>query len=159
MSLLNRVLDMLACSRAWHVSVLTCLPACMLTCFVLGVLTCLACLRTWCACYDEMFYFLTHLHTWCTFLSYLFYISILKFKNCYNEKFVCFIKLNIFLIYILIPTYTTIRNQFKGSRKVNSHIAAVALKQYQFFTIYIFAYYINFCWTHCFCLIYCQVSY
>ena len=33
------------------------------------------------------------------------------------------------------------------------------LKQYQFFTIYIFTYYINFCWTHCFCLIYCQSSY
>ena len=88
-SLLNRVLGVLAC------------VAC-LACFVLGVL---ACVR---ACYDEMFYVLTYLRTWCAFLSYLLYISILKFKNSYSEKFVCFVKLNIFLIYILIPTYKTI---------------------------------------------------
>ena len=98
---------MLACSHAWRVCVLDVL-ACLRT-YLLGVLACLACLRVWraCvlgvlegvrACYDEMFYFLTCLHTWCAFLSYLLYISTLKFKNSYSEKFVCFVKLNIFLI-------------------------------------------------------------
>ena len=69
---------------------LTCL-ACLRDC-VLGVL---ACVR---ACYDEMFYFLMSLRTWCAFLSNLLYILILKFENSYSEKFVCFVKLNIFLI-------------------------------------------------------------
>ena len=125
-----------ACSRVWNVCVLTCLSACVLPCLcawctsVLGLLTCLACLRTSVlsvlscvrACYDEMFYFLTCLRTWCAFLSYLLYISILKFKNSQSEKFVWFVKLNIFLNYVLIPTYKTIGNQFKGSRKVNRYI-------------------------------------
>ena len=90
---------------------------------VLGVLTCLVCLRT-CVrtCYDEMFYFRACLRTWCAFLSYLLYILILEFKNSCSKTFVCFVKLNIFLIYILIPTYKTIWNQFKGSRKVNRYI-------------------------------------
>ena len=79
------------------------------------------------ACYDEMFYLLTCLHTWCAFVSYLHYITVLKFKNSYSEKFVCFVKLNIFLIYILIPTYKTILNQFKGSRKVNRNITSLQL--------------------------------
>ena len=116
-SLLNCVLGVLACSRAWRVCVLTCL-ACLRVwrACVLGVL---AGVR---ACYDEMFYFLTCLHTWCAFLSYLLYISILKFKNSYSEEFVCFVKLKIFLIYILIPTYETVLNKFKGSRKVNRYI-------------------------------------
>ena len=77
----------------------------VLKCLGAAVLGVLACVH---ACYDEMFYFLTCLCTWWAFLSYLLYISILKFKNFYREKFVCFVKLNIFLIYILIPTYKTI---------------------------------------------------
>ena len=123
-------------SRAWRARVL-----CVFTCLRVHVLGVFACLRAWrawraCvlgvlagvrACYDEMFYFLTCLHTWCAFLSYLLYISILKFKNFYSEKFVCFVKLNIFLIYILIPTYKTIWNQFKGSRKVNRYIIELQL--------------------------------
>ena len=123
----------LTCLRAWR--------ACVLTCFRVYVLPCLACFRAWrayvlaclsylracvlaCvrACFDEMFYFLRTLRTWCALLSYLPYISILKFKNSYSKKFVCFVKLNVFLIYILIPTYKTIWNQFKGSRKVNRYI-------------------------------------
>ena len=127
------------CLLAWRACVLMCLlvwRACMLKCLaclcalrawpacvivVLGVLTCLACLRACVldepvgvrACYNEMFYFLTCLHTCCAFSSYLVYISIFKFKNSYCEKFVCFVKLNIFLI---------IRNQFKESRKGNLYI-------------------------------------
>ena len=108
----------LACSRPWRVCVLACLRAC-----VLGVLTCLACLRfsvlgvftCVLACYDEIIYFLTCIRTWWAFLSYLLYISVLKFKDSYSEKFVCFVKLNLFLIDFLIPTYETIWNQFKGS--------------------------------------------
>ena len=125
-----------ATSRAWRACVLACfacLCACVFTCLVClhaYVLACLACLSAavlgvlacGCACYDEMFYFLTCLCTWCAFLSYLLYISILKFKNFYSEKLVCFVKLNIFLIYVLIPTYKTIWNQFKESRKVNRYI-------------------------------------
>ena len=90
------------------------------------------------SCYDEIFYFLTCLRTWCigtwcAFLSYLLYISTLKFKNSCSEKFACFVKLNIFLIYILIPTYKTIWNQFKGSRKVNRYIIYdISPKQYHF---------------------------
>ena len=131
-----RVLCVFACLRAHVLCVFTCLRTC-----VLGVLTCFVCLHAWgpcvlacfsasvlgalaCvrACYDEIFYFLTCYCTWCAFLFYLLYISILKFKNFYSEKFPCFVKLNIFLIYILIPTYKTIWNQFRGSRKVNRYI-------------------------------------
>ena len=108
----------LVCSHAWRVCVFVCLCACML-----GVLACLVCLHACVhACFDEMFYFLTCLNTWCAFLSYLLYISILKFQNSYSKKFVCFVNLNIFFIYILIPSYKTIWNQFKGSRKVNRYI-------------------------------------
>ena len=101
-------------SRAWRACVLACfacLLACVFTClaclraYVLGVLTCLVCLRVYMrASYDEMFYFLTCLRTWCAFLSYLLYISILKFKNPFSKIIVCFVRLKIFLIYILIPT-------------------------------------------------------
>ena len=135
------VLGVLACLRAFVFMCFRAWRACVLTCFRVYVLPCLACFRAWrayvlaclsylrawgaCvlawvrACFDEMFYFLRTLRTWCALLSYLPYISILKFKNSYSKKFVCFVKLNVFLIYILIPTYKTIWNQFKGSRKVN----------------------------------------
>ena len=113
-----RVLCVFTCLRAHVLCVLTCLRAqraCVLTCLAClraqhaCVLTCLVCLRA-CVrgCYDEMFYFLTCLRTWCAFLSYLLYISILKFKNSQSKQIVCFVKLNIFLIYILISTYKTI---------------------------------------------------
>ena len=116
----------LACFACLHAHVLTCLRclcACVLTCLaclradVLGVLTYLACLCAWrvqvltcfvClrvyvrACSDEIFYFFTCLRTWCAFLSYQLYISTLKFKNSHSKKIVCFVNLNIFLIYILI---------------------------------------------------------
>ena len=108
-SQLNRVLGVFACLRACVFTclracvfgLLTCLRAFVLTClraYVLGVLTCVH------ASYNEMFYFLTCLrtwciYTWCAFLSYFLYSLILKFKNSCSEKFVCFVKLNIFLIY------------------------------------------------------------
>ena len=126
-SLLNRLLGVLCvftCLRAHVLGVITCSRACVLgvpSCLVcLTCLACLVCMRAYVlgvlacvrACFNEMFYFLTFLRTWCAFLSYLFYISILKFNNSYSKKFVYFVKLNIFLICILIPTYKTIWNQF-----------------------------------------------
>ena len=109
----------IACLRAWRACVFTCFRVYVLPCLarlrarVLIVLTCLRCLRACVlacvrACFDEMFCFLRTLRTWCALLFYLPYISILKFKNSYSKKFVCFVKLNIFLIYILILTYKTI---------------------------------------------------
>ena len=101
------VLMCLACLRAYVLTCLACLRVCMLMCLAClcaYVLTCLVCLCVYMpACYDKMF-FLTCLLTWCAFLSYLLCISILKFKNSHSKKIVCFVKLNIFLIYILIPT-------------------------------------------------------
>ena len=85
-------------SRAYVLACLRALRACVSACVR-------ACVR---ACYDEMFYFLTCLRTWYAFLSYLFYISIPKFKNSYSKKLLCFAKLDIFVIYILIPNYKTI---------------------------------------------------
>ena len=132
----------LACSRAWRTYVLACSAylrawrAYVLAClraWRVYLLTCLACLRVSLrACYNEMFYFLTCLCTWCSFLSYLLCISTLKFKNSHSKK----------LCALLSWTYFLFTFWYQ-------------LKQYQFFAIYIFTYYINFCWTHCFCLIYC----
>ena len=96
---LQVVLAWLRAWRAWRAYV----PG-VLVCLHVSVLGVLVSVR---ACYDEMFYFLTCLRTWCNFFSYLLYISIPKSKNSYSEKFVCFIKLNIFPIYILIPTHKT----------------------------------------------------
>ena len=75
----------LMCLRPWRayvLGVLTCLA-----CLHAYVLTCLLCLRVYVrACYDKMFYFLTCLRAWCAFLSYLLYISILQFKNSHSKK-------------------------------------------------------------------------
>ena len=132
MCLRAHVLGVLTCLCAYVLGVFTCL-VCLRAC----VLTCLVCLRVYVrACYDEMFYFLTCLCTWRAFLSYLLCILILKFKNSHSKK----------LCALLSWTYFLFTFWYQ-------------LKQYQFFTIYIFTYYINFCWTHCFCLIYCQLSY
>ena len=129
------VLMCLACLRAYVLMCLACLRVCMLMCLAClcaYVLTCLVCLCVYMpACYDKMF-FLTCLLTWCAFLSYLLCISILKFKNSHSKK----------LCALLSWTYFLFTFWYQ-------------LKQYQFFAIYIFTYYINFCWTHCFCLIYC----
>ena len=115
------VFAMLTFLRPWLTCVLGVLP--WLVCLRACVLTCLVCLCACvCACYYEMFYFLTCLRTWCAFLSYLLYISILKFKNSYSNKSVCFVKLNIFLIYILISIYKTIWSQLKDSKNVNRYI-------------------------------------
>ena len=103
------ILCVFTCLVCLHVCTLTCL-ACLRAYVVgvlmgLGMLTRSVCLRVYvCACYDEMFYFYTCLRTWCAFLSYLLYISIFKFKNSHSKRNVCFVKLNIFLSYILIPT-------------------------------------------------------
>ena len=142
MCLRAHVLGVFTCLRAYVLGVLTRLRAYMLS--VLSclrawrawracVLTCLVCLCVYVrACYDEMFYFLTCLCTWRAFLSCLLCILILKFKNSHSKK----------LCALLSWTYFLFTFWYQ-------------LKQYQFFTIYIFTYYINFCWTHCFCLIYC----
>ena len=110
-SLLYRVLGVLTCSRALCVCVLACSRAWrayVLAClrdYLLGVLMCL---RAWCvcvcACVLVMMKCFIFLRTCCAFLSYLLYISTLKFKNSHSKKIVCFVKLKIFLIYILIPT-------------------------------------------------------
>ena len=114
---------------------------------MLGVLVCVR------ASYDEILYFLTCLRTLFAFLSYLLYILILNFKNSYSEKVE-------HISYLHFDTnLKTIWNQLKGSRKLSRYIAAAAIEQYQFFTVYILTYYINFCWIHCFCLIYCKSSY
>ena len=117
--------------HAWHVCVLgafVCLHALHAwRAYMLGMLACLSAsllgALAWVhAGYDEMFYFPMCLRTWCAFLSYLLYISILQFKNSYSKKFACFVKLNIFLIYILIPTYKIFWNQLNGSRKLSRYI-------------------------------------
>ena len=134
MGLLNHVLGVLTCSRALRVYVLACLGvwhACVLgmparlRAYVLGVLVCLhasvlsvlSCLACLCAQHAcvltcvvvtmKCFIFLgvCGLGVGCAFLSYLLCISILKFKNSWSKQIVCFVKLNTFLIYILIPTY------------------------------------------------------
>ena len=110
------VLVVLTCLRAWCACVLglfTCLK-----CFCSSVLDALVCLH---ACCDKIFYFLTCLHTWCAFLVYLLCISILKLENLTPNN-LSFVKWNIFLIYILIPTYKTIWNKFKRSKKFNRYI-------------------------------------
>ena len=50
----------------------------------------------------------------CAFLSYFLYILILKFKNSCSEKLVCFVKLNIFLIYKTIKLETNLREAGKS---------------------------------------------
>ena len=107
------VLGMPARLRVYVLGVLVCLHA-----SVLGVFVCLACLRAYMhgvlACVRacvvvtmKCFIFLgvCGLGVGCAFLSYLLCISILKFKNSWSKQIVCFVKLNTFLIYILIPTY------------------------------------------------------
>ena len=131
------VLCMFTCLGAQMLGLLTCL-AC-LRASALSVLTSLVCLRSCVrACYDEMFYFLTCLRTLCAFFSYLLYISILKFKNSYNKKLVCFVKLNIF-IYILIQTYKTIWIKFKGSSKVTFLNTIIFLDRWMKYCSFAFA--------------------
>ena len=55
--------------------------------------------------------------------------------------------------------YQPIKLNETNLRVAGKSIDTAALKQHQFFTIYIFTYYINSSWTHCFCLIYCQSNY
>ena len=131
------VLCMFTCLGAQMLGLLTCL-AC-LRASALSVLTSLVCLRSCVrACYDEMFYFLTCLRTLCALFSYLLYISILKFKNSYNKKLVCFVKLNIF-IYILIQTYKTIWIKFKGSSKVTFLNTIIFLDRWMKYCSFAFA--------------------
>ena len=99
------MLGVLACPRAWLVC-------------VLGVLTCLACLRIYvlprlvslracmlvlvmmkCLIFLRVCVLGVYIYTWCAFLSHFLYISILKFKNSCSEKFVCLVDLNMFLIH------------------------------------------------------------
>ena len=111
----------LACSSAWRVCVLTCLRACVLgvlACLracVLGVLTCVY------ACYDEMFYFLMCLrtwciHTWCDLCLISFTFQYINLKTC-SEKFVCFVKLNIFLIYKTTKLIKLFETNFREAEK------------------------------------------
>ena len=142
------VLTCLACLRACVLTYLACLRGCVLTwlrAHVFGVLTCLrayvfgvfTCLRAWRA------YVLAWLRAWCVCVCKCVFVCLICFAFQYlNLKILTAKK----LCALLSWTYFLFTFWYQ-------------LKQYQFFTIYIFAYYINFCWTHCFCLIYCQSSY
>ena len=151
------MLGVLACSRALRVYMLTCSRAwgayvhAYLRAWRAYVLTCLACLRTWrayvlgvftclrascacvCTCVHVLMKYFIFLRV-CV-LGVLFCLISFTFQHL-NLKILTAKKLCALLIwtYFLFTFWSY-------------------LKQYQFFTIYIFTYYINFCWTHCFCLI------
>ena len=123
----------LACSGAWRIYVLTCLA-----CLRAYVLACLVCL---CVCEGVLvimkcFFFLHVCVLGALFCLICFTFQYLNLKILTAKK----------LCALLSWTYFLFTFWYQ-------------LKQYQFFTIYIFTYYINFCWTHCFCLIYCQSNY
>ena len=116
-----RVLCVSTCLRAQVLGVFACLRACVLACLaclracVLGVLTCVY------ACYDEMFYFLMCLrtwciHTWCDLCLISFTFQYINLKTC-SEKFVCFVKLNIFLIYKTIKLIKLFETNFREAEK------------------------------------------
>ena len=92
-SLLNWVLDVLACFaclRAWVLKCLACLHA--WRAYVLPRLACSrACVRVYVLVMMKCFIFLRVCVLCVLFFSYLLYISILKFKNSYNKKLVCFV--------------------------------------------------------------------
>ena len=137
-SLLYRVLGVLTCSRALCVCVLACSRAwraCVLTClaclcaYVLGVF---ACVRACLLCWNVLFSYV---------LAVLFCLIYFTFQYS-NLKILTAKKLCVLLSwrYFLFTFW-------------------YQLKQYQFFTVYIFIYYINFCWTHCFCLNCCKTTF
>ena len=118
----------------------------VLVCFarlIACVLTCLACLRAWCACV-------------CT--------CVLVMMKCFIFLRVCVLGV---LFCLICFTFQYLNLKILTAKKLCALLSWTyflftfwyQLKQYQFFTIYIFTYYINFCWTHCFCLIYCQSNY
>ena len=93
----------LACSGAWRIYVLTCLA-----CLRAYVLACLVCL---CVCEGVLvimkcFFFLHVCVLGALFCLICFTFQYLNLKILTAKKIVCFVKLNIFLIYVLIPTYT-----------------------------------------------------
>ena len=96
---------MFACLRAQVLGAFTCLRA-----WRAYVLTCL---RAWCACVCEgvlvimkCFFFLHVCVLGALFCLICFTFQYLNLKILTAKKIVCFVKLNIFLIYVLIPTYT-----------------------------------------------------
>ena len=131
------VLGVFKCLRA---DVFGCLRVCLLTslaCLRVNVVTYLVCLRVYVrACYDKMCSFLTCLRVGVLFCLICFTFQYLNLKILTAKNLCALLSWRYFLL--------TLWSQ---------------LKQYYFFKIYIFTYYINFCWTHCFCLIYCQSSY
>ena len=152
------VLACLACLHAYVIMCLARLRVCMFTslaclrAYVLGVLTYLACLRG---------YVVTCLRAWCAWV-------------CMYEHVMmqCFIFLRVCVLGVLFCpicfTFQYLNLKILTAKKKLCALLSwtyflftfwYELKQYQFFTIYIFTYYINLCWTHYFCLIYCQSSY
>ena len=123
----------------------TCLPACVLTClaclhayvlvclraYVLLWLACLVCLRTCVLVIMKCFIFLRVcvlgvLFCLICFIFQYFNLKILTAKNvCALLSWTCF---------LFKPIYRKQESQWIY------HLAATALKQYQFFTIYIFSY-------------------
>ena len=133
------VLCMFTCLGAQMLGLLTCLA-----CLRASALTCLACLRAWCACVRvyvlvmmKCFIFL-RVCVLCVLFFLICFTSQYLFKNSYNKKLVCFVKLNIF-IYILIQTYKTIWIKFKGSSKVTFLNTIIFLDRWMKYCSFAFA--------------------
>ena len=104
-------------SRAWRACVLACfacLLACVFTCSVclrawrVCVLTCLTCLRAWCAyvctCVLLMMKYFIFLRVCVLGVLFCLICFTFQYLNLKILSIVCFVRLKIFLIYILIPT-------------------------------------------------------
>ena len=156
----------LMCLGAWCAYVLDVLMC--LACFA-----CLACLHVWhaCvlgvladmhACYDEMFYFvcvciLGLLFCLICFTFQYLHLKILTAKNL--SALLSWTYFSFTFWYQLIKLLET--NLREAGKSIDISYRCSCSKAVSIFynLYYIFTYYINFCWTHCFCLIYCQSSY
>ena len=130
-----RVLCVFACLRAHVLGVLTCLHACVITClaclcaYVLGVFACVRACLLW----------------WNVLFSYV--LAVLFCLICFTFQ------------YSNLKILTAKKLCALLSWRYFLFIFWYQLKQYRFFTVYIFIYYINFCWTHCFCLNSCKTTF
>ena len=107
------MLGLLACSRAYVLACLACLSAC--------VLKCLVCLRAGMLVMMKCFIFLRvcvlGLYTLgVIFCLISFTFQYINLKTC-SEKFVCFVKLNIFLIYKTIKLIKLFETNLREAEK------------------------------------------
>ena len=100
----------------------------------------LACSRAWRV---YVLGLLTCLRAWCAFVC-----------ACVLVMMKCFIFLRTWCAFLSYLLYISILKFIYFLFTFWYH-----LKQYQVFTIYIFTYCINFCWTHCFCLNCCKTTF